>query len=232
MSKETRMPDESYRKNVRCPHCGQRFDTVLVRSFQPDSAALRALLDSSLNCPNCPNCKQSFRVETGQLIYKDPEAGFFLMQSEEDSDLESIAELEQELDSLASEIAWQENLPRPIVRLVFNREDLIEKIFLQQRGIDDRLIEYAKFQLFQNTGGQRLLPQQHRLLFDFSNSDRDKMQFFVFGRESGKPEASLHLPMQDFRKMQEFASSAELQKELDRLFPGCQVNVENLYDEK
>lgn len=224
------MPEGSYQETVCCPHCDQHFETELLRSLQPDSPALRALLNSTLNCPRCPHCGKSFRVETGQLIYKDPDTAFFLLQSSAE-DPESTASLEQELDSLASEIAWQENMPRPMVRLVFNREDFIEKIFLQQRGLDDRLVEYAKFQLFQNTGGTRLLPQQQRLLFDFSNSDDEKMQFIVFDRESGKADASLHLPMQDFRDMQqEFAQSEELQKELDLLFPGCVVNVENVYE--
>jgi len=133
---------------------------------------------------------------------------------------------------MATEAAVLLKLPRPTVRLVFAREDFLEKIALQRQGLDDRLVEYAKFQLFQNTGGAALLPERHRLLYDFSRSDEEKMQFAVFDRQTHQVSAALHLPQEDYHKMAlEFAANEHLQRELERLFPDCLVSVDRLYSE-
>ena len=203
---------------------------TVVRVLHPGSTAFKQLFAGNLNCPTCSKCGTVFQVEVGQLIFKDPETAFILVQTPLPEESRQD-DLEQEIDCLATDAAYQENLERPTVRLVFNREDFLEKIALHLRGFDDRLVEYAKFQLFQNTGGASLLPQQHRLLYDFSNSDEQKMLFIVFDREAGKPTASLHLPMQDFRDMvEEFEQNQNLQQELERIFPNCFVHVDRLFD--
>lgn len=224
------MNSDVRQENIPCPKCAASLQVPVIRVLQPESPALKQLLNGTLNCPKCTQCGTVFQVQVEQLIYKDPELAFILVQAAlpEENRMES---LEQEVDCLATEAAYRENLERPTVRLVFSREDFLEKIFLQQRGYDDRLVEYAKFQLFQNTGGASLQPAQQRLLYDFSNSTAEKMQFIVFDRESGKPSAAVHLPMADFQALvEEFEGDEHLQQELERIFPTCYVHVDRLYD--
>ncbi len=224
------MPDQLQQEVIQCPKCASRIKVAIIRVLHPGSPAMKKLLQGTLNCPKCSKCKTVFQVNVQQLIFKDPETAFMLVQTQL-PDEDRIEDLEQEIDCLATDVAFQENLERPTVRLVFNREDFLEKISLHLRGLDDRLIEYAKFQLFQNTGGVSLLPEKHRLLYDFSNSDEIKMQFIVFDRESGKPWASLHLPMTDFQAMvAEFEKNDSLKLELERIFPNCVVHVDRLYE--
>ncbi len=224
------MPDPLQQETIQCPKCASRMQAQIVRVLQPGSQAMKQLFEGTLNCPKCTKCGSVFQVEVGQLIFKDPEMAFILVQTPLPDD-NRIDDLEQEIDCMATDAAYQENLERPTVRLVFTREDFLEKISLHLRGLDDRLVEYAKFQLFQNTGGASLTPQQHRLLYDFSSSDEAKMQFIVFDRESGKPCASLHLPMLDFQNMvEEFDENDNLKLELERIFPSCVVHVDRLYE--
>ena len=224
------MSDPLQHEMIQCPKCANRMEAPVVRVLQPGSAACKQLFTGKLNCSKCTKCGTAFQIEVEQLIFKDPETAFILVQTPLPDESQQEA-LEQEVDCMATDAAYQENLERPTVRLVFNREDFLEKIALHLRDLDDRLVEYAKFQLFQNTGGASLMPQLHRLLYDFSNSDEQKMQFIVFDRESGKPCASLHLPMQDFKDMvEEFEQNENLQKELERIFPNCFVQVDRLYE--
>lgn len=224
------MSDIPSLESISCPQCAKRFETELVRVLQPCDASFKQLFAGSLNRSKCPDCGTVFQVDVEQLIFKDPDRAYILVQTAPPEENE-VDNLEEEIDCMATEAAYQQNLERPTVRLVFNREEFLEKIFLHERGLDDRLVEYAKFQLFQNTGGADLMQQQHRLLYDFSNSDDEKMQFIVFDRESGRPSASLHLPMSDFNNMaKEFEQNENLQLELERIFPNCVVHVDRLYE--
>ena len=102
---------------------------------------------------------------------------------------------------MATEAAMRENLDRPTVRLTVSLPDFIEKISLRRLGLDDRLIEYAKHQLFSNLGDERLNSSAHRLLVDFSNKDADKLAFIVYDRETNRPISSLHVPMEEFNNL-------------------------------
>jgi hypothetical protein len=224
------MSDSSSQESVCCPQCTTRFETELVRVLQPGDPAFEQLFAGSLNRAKCPGCGTVFQVDVEQLIFKDPETPYILVQTAPPEESE-IDNLEEEIDCLATDAAYQQGLERPMVRLVFNREEFLEKIFLHYRGLDDRLVEYAKFQLFQTIGDDDLMPTQHRLLYDFSNSDEEKMQFIVFDRESAKASAYLHLPMADFLNMaKEFEQNENLQLELEQVFPSCVVHVDRLYE--
>jgi len=220
----------STREKITCPSCGQAAIGTICRVLTPDCPELRILFSGKLNVFNCANCGKTYQVAVEQLIYKDSEYAYLLIQHQPPQDAADTTKIIREVDLMATEAAQQLQQPRPTVRLVFTREIFLEKIALHRGGLDDRLVEYAKFQLFQNTGGASLLPDRHRLLYDFSRSDEEKMQFVVFDRETHQISAALHLPQDDFHKMAlEFAANDALQQELDRLFPDCLVSVDRLY---
>ncbi len=224
--------DNSVREKISCPACGQMALGQICRVITPESPELKLLFRGKLNVFSCASCAQTYQVAVEQLLYQDSEQATLLIQHQPPKDATDRQRIIQEIEVLASAVARRLKIPRPTVRLVFSREEFLEKIALHRKGLDDCLVEYAKFQLFQNTGGASLLPEQHRLLYDFSRSDETKMQFAVFDRRTHRVCAALHLPQEDFQKMAlEFSLNPPLREELARLFPDCLVSVDRLYPE-
>ncbi|HOG50957.1 MAG TPA: CpXC domain-containing protein [Lentisphaeria bacterium] len=217
----------SSRRRVKCPCCGKTITVEVVSSLRPGDKHLAALMTGTLNRATCSDCKVEFLVET-PLVYLDGQTSFivYLLEPPEDGNTEA---LEREVDCMATEVFSRENLERPLVRLTFTYPDFIEKIKLRTLGYDDRLIEYAKYQLFQNISEERLSKFQHKLLLDFSNRDEDKLVFLVYDRETNKPLSVVHVPMEDFRTLeQEFAENLAMLQELDAIFPTCHVSADRL----
>ncbi|HPY89616.1 MAG TPA: CpXC domain-containing protein [Lentisphaeria bacterium] len=214
-------------RRVECPRCGKAITVEVVSSLRPGDKHLAALMSGTLNRATCPGCKVEFLVETS-LVYLDGQTSFivYLLEPPEDGDTEA---LEHEVDCMATEVFSQENLERPQVRLTFTYPDFLEKIKLHSLGYDDRLIEYAKYQLFRNISEELLSKFQHKLLLDFSNRDKDKLIFLVYDRETNKPLSAVHVPMEDFRTLErEFAANLTMQQELDAIFPTCHVSADRL----
>ena len=220
---------DTHQETVACPHCGHRMSTQVTTVIRhDDTKALDALFKGTLNRVRCPKCTHDFLVDT-TLIYRDDENPFivYYVDIPEDADLHTY---EREFDVMATEAAMKENLDRPTVRLTVSLPDFIEKISLRRMGLDDRLIEYAKHQLFSNLGEDRLNSSAHRLLVDFSNKDESKLAFIVYDRETNRPISSLHVPKEEFNNLvKEFSVNDQLMNELDTLFPSCYVSVDRLF---
>lgn len=212
---------------LACPHCSEHFDFDPITVLTPDSEHLPNLLHGTLNCVACPKCQAMLNVPA-QLIYRDHQRPFMVVQPAHPLPADEEAALALQLDESATEEARAEGLQRPTVRLVFTRPDFIEKIALHQQGLDDRLVEYAKYQLF-NGGAEGITPQRHRLLFDFTQKEAGRLTFFIYDRKTGRPIRVLQVPMEEFQRLsEEFLSNADLQAELDHCFPGCRVDIDML----
>ncbi len=212
---------------LACPHCSEHFDFEPVTTLTPDSEHLSELLHGTLNCVACPKCQAMLNVPV-QLIYRDPQRPFMAVQTAHPMTEEDSATLTLKLDESATEAARTEGLQCPTVRLVFTRPDFIEKIALHQQELDDRLVEYAKYQLF-NGGAEGLNPKRHRLLFDFTQKDTGRLTFIIYDRKTGRPIRVLQVPMEEFQKLsEEFQANPALREELDRCFPGCLVDIDML----
>ncbi|MDD4099045.1 MAG: CpXC domain-containing protein [Lentisphaeria bacterium] len=223
----TSSTSSSQGKSVSCPCCGKAVAVDITTVLRPGDAKLTALLAGTLNRAACPACKTEFLVDA-PLVYVDAETCFIacLREPPEDGNTEPV---ELEVDCLATEVFSQENLERPVVRLAFTYPDFIEKIQLRALGYDDRLIEYAKYQLYQNIGEDRLSKFQHKLLLDFSNRDAEKLVFIVYDRETNTPISVVHVPMEDYQTLvREFAENPAMLEELDAVFPTCHVCVDRL----
>ena len=224
------MSGKSSRKTgikVKCPQCGHEFCAEPVSTIVPDDGNLRKLLDGSLNKMKCDACGVAFVLET-PLTYRDKASSFivFCLQPPEDGNTEPI---ENNVDAMTTDAAVNEGIARPTVRLTFSRPDFIEKIMLHNAGYDDRLMELAKLQLFRSLDELQLSRSRHRLLFDFSKTDEQSLMFIVYDREELKAVNAVHVPMDDFRSLEEeLEKSPELRKELDAAFPGCYVSADRL----
>ena len=220
---------ENNRETVVCPHCGHKSSAYVTSVIRhDDDKALEALFKGTLNRVHCPECHNDFLVNK-TLIYRDDEHPFiaYYIDLPDDADIHTY---EREIDVMATEAAMNENLERPTVRLTATLPDFIEKISLRRLGMDDRLIEYAKHQLFSNIDHEKLNNSAHRLLVDFSNKDTSKLAFIIYDRETNRPIASLHIPMEEFDHLvSEFSENEQLMNELDTLFPSCYVSVDRLF---
>ena len=215
---------------VHCPKCGQGLTARHVDAVAYGTPDFQKLLAGTLNCCKCPSCGTVFHV-SGQLIYRESDPPFILVQHEMpvDGDTEAI---EKDVDVIVTTVAADHNQPRPVVRLVFCREDFLEKIFLHRDGHDDRMIEYVKYQLFQGGTDKLLSRRKYRLLYDFSAHDVDDLVFAVFDRETMKPVNCLKVPRLEYsRQCEEFDLNPDLQKQLDMLFPNCVVSVDRLFEQ-
>jgi hypothetical protein len=197
-------------------------------TLRPDSAALQQLVAGRLNRIACTACGTEFLVND-PIVFRDDAAQFlvFFLPVE---DTQNWRGAERQMADLARNL-FGADLPAvgAEFRLTLTRRGLIEKIYLHARGLDDRLIEYVKYQL-QQRDRKGLDPIRTELLYDFSNSDPDRLVFIVFDRESGHAAAAAHIPMDVYRELAEtfFAPDGELRRELQQLFPGYYVSVERL----
>ncbi len=213
---------------VKCPKCGAEFSATVVSAILPGDDNLKRLLDGSLNKVKCDKCGVEFMVES-PLTYRDKENSFIAIYhpAPEDGNTEP---LENNVDSMATDVAVKEGIGRPTVRLTFSRPDFIEKIMLHNAGYDDRLVEVAKLQLFRSLDELQLSRSRHRLLFDFSKTDEQSLMFLVYDRDELKAVNAVQVPMEDFRSLEEeLENNRDLQKELDAAFPGCYVSADRLF---
>ena len=212
---------------AKCPKCGSEVDVEIVSSLKAGDDNVAALFKGELNHAACPACGVKFAVDT-PLTYRDDNDAFiaFLMEEPEGGSCES---LETEVDAMATEVFMKEDLKRPVVRLTFSMPDFLEKIALHQRGFDDRLMEFAKLQLFRTMEEPQLSRSRHRLLFDYSRSNDEDLMFIVYDRDEMKPVNAIQVPMDEFKSLErELMEREDLQAELDAAFPGCHVSADRL----
>ena len=211
-----------------CPRCGAPLDGTPVQALTPDSPELKQLFDGTLNRVTCPACQAVVSLDGGHLAFRDAAKQYILLLMPEPED-GSHEQLENEVDARMTEEAVEQGIPRPTLRLVYSRPDFLEKISLHRLGFDDRLVEYAKLQLFRNLEEPQLSRSQHRLLLDYSGTDDQKLMFIVYDRESQRPLHSIQVDMREYLSLEEeLMRSEELQRELEAAFPGCYVSADRL----
>ncbi|MBR0457602.1 MAG: hypothetical protein IJJ26_00035 [Victivallales bacterium] len=221
-----REPD--VRETVKCPKCGTAQEVELYTTLHAGDPAMNLLLRGTLNRPTCLACGTIFLVDK-TITYSEDEPPFIVYQMSEPEDGAASQQLENEVDAMATDIFYKENLPRPTVRLTFDRPDFIEKIAIHKLGFDDRLIEYAKLQLYRTLEEPQLDRSQHKLMFDWSHCDDQNMFFLIFDKETLKPVNAIQVPMAEFHALEHALTTDEnVLRELDAAFPGCHVSAERL----
>jgi len=213
---------------ICCPKCGEKFDAETISVLTKDSPHMPELLEGTLNRVKCPTCGAVLHVPC-RLIFRDAEHPFMLVQERRPANAQALRELVSNVEAAATQAAMEQGMERPQLRMVFDRPEFIEKIFIHQRGFDDRVMEYAKYQLL--TGTEGLEASKHRLHYDFSHRDEDIINFIVFSRKSHRPVRMLQVPMEEYQALsRELLESSEALHELERAFPDCIVDVDRFFD--
>jgi len=183
----------------------------------------QALLTNQINRVTCVGCGQSFRIDK-PLIYRDREQGIFIhldpltggrtVEDIEATFREAVAELSDLLPSDA---------PAPEIHLVAEWSELIERIFVLEEGLDARLIEHVKYNLYRQNPGK--LPAERKgLLFNAQDSTEEQLCFVVQDRLTKKLEAMLHFARADYEALLNIFDSGSQLGLLKEQFPGPYLN--------
>ncbi len=213
---------------VHCPRCHALQGIEPVSVLRPGDPALDALLRGSLNQTTCASCGTRFLVNV-PLVFRDDAQRHVIYFMPLD-DPRAWREAEQQMTHLTRQVFADADDAGavPEIRLTVTRKAFIEKIELHLHGLDDRLIEYIKFQ-FYNNPDNAIDAVRHELLYDFSSAAEENLAFILFDRESGQATAAAHIPHEIHAELAEaMLGDGGLADELRELFPGFYVSVDRL----
>lgn len=222
------MPATTASVTLACPACQGQTSLVPVTALSAGGDAVKLLFAGKLNRVLCPHCQGQFLYEA-PITYRDDVNRtliYYLPKSLIESLDDALTHLEKLYQDTFADLAEDE---RPDCRLAVQRQHFIEKIALHEQNYDDRVVEYIKYQLYQHSSG--LDPVRFELLFDFGSSDDDNLQFLAFDRETGKVGYTLGFTHADYEDLLHyFLDDPEAEQELDRLFRGAYVQVDDLLE--
>jgi hypothetical protein len=215
---------KSSRHAIACPFCHAERDVELWDVLNIDhNPELRAeILQNRLNRVDCPSCGKAFRVDK-PLFYRDPEQEIFIHYDPPTAErpLEAVfhdfEEAKKQLQSLLPA-----DVPAPELHLVLNWNELVERIFLLEEGLDEKIVEHIKYMIYK-ANPDRIAADAKNLLFDAEDSTDDQLRFIVQDRATRKLEAQLDFARADYEALFNLYSDdhADL---LDQWFPGPYVN--------
>lgn len=221
------MPPASDQKlTLQCPKCQGAFPFAPKTVLRPATAELTALLQGKLNRVHCPHCQHQY-LHSEALLFRDDAQRYlvYYLPKQFFSELsEALEKLEVLYEGIFGELPPAD---QPRCRLTIARNQFIEKIVIHQHGLDDRLVEYVKYQLFQRSPG--LSAEKHDVLYDFQGTTPELIQFIVFDRSTGQPDYALSFKRETYDELRAyFLESPEMEAELNQLFPQRFVHVEEL----
>ena len=213
---------------IRCPKCRNEQEVELFDAVNvTEEPALReALMCNQLNAVTCPACEFIFQIHKS-LLYHDAKRGFMIYWLPIPAGAEEAGE--RQFAEMLLQLAAQQpdGALLPPVHLVFNRTELVERIFMLEAGLDERLIEYVKHLMYLNNTG-KLNPAQKALLFNAQDSTPEMLCFVVQDRATRKMEAVLNYSVKAYQALAEMFRAEEKMRMLRELFPGPHISARAL----
>jgi len=214
--------------SIRCPKCSQEQSVELCDSVNvvTDPGLKDKLMHNELNSVACPGCGYRFRVDK-PLLYNDPARHFMihlLAAAPADYDRK-----QEEFSSWVSDLSstLPSGVQQPDVHLVFNRVELVERIFLLEAGLNERIIEYVKHLIY-SRNPEKLDPVRKVLLFNAQDSTAENLCFVVQDASSMKLEGLIEFPRDAYKGLCEMFDQDEQTPSLMELFPGPYVSARQL----
>ena len=214
-------------QTVQCPACLRNTICRTVSTITEGTKELNDLFIGTLNKTKCNACSAEFLIDV-PLVYRDDKKRvlvYYAPSVKSDHVKEVINELKKLYRHAFAELP---DTDKPRCRLTISRRDFIEKIAIYQHEYDDRLIEYIKYQLFQHST-KGLNPHRMDLLFDFSTTTNERLNFLAFDRKTGKAVYALEFLHDDYNQLKQyFFKSSEMENRLDQLYQNHYVHVSNI----
>ena len=209
--------------SIRCPQCNHTQNAELYESInvaqQPELK--EALFQNRLNRVVCEDCSASFRIDK-PLLYHDADRNILIhwMPDNAVSRDEILDEFDKSMEELRD--ALPEDMEPPRVRLVFDRVELVELIFIVEAGMDERVVEYIKYTVHAQNAS-RLPPEKKQLLLNVQDSTADDLLFAIRDLETAELEDILRYSREAYRGVQKMYRDNP--DEFMELFPGPYINA-------
>lgn len=214
--------------NIRCPQCGREQDVQLYESINVQTAPelKQKLLANEINAVRCAQCGATFRVDK-PLLYNDPERRLMIYliplgEADYEEGERQFADSLHRLNHLLPQ-----DVPAPEVVLVFDRSELVERIFLSDAGLNPRIIEYIKHLVY-SRNLKPLDPARKALLFDVQDSTSDRLRFVVQDVQTKKLESMLEYDRKAYTALCEMFDRDEQTPTLLEFFPGPHISARAL----
>lgn len=214
--------------NIVCPRCHHPMDVELYESInvkqEPDLK--QQLLVNQINSVKCTECELQFRVDK-PLVYSDPDHQLLIYWFPHREDNFEVGE--ERFGAWLEEIGavMPDGVRAPDVHLVFTRTELVERIFLKEAGLDERVVEYIKYVIY-TKNAQRLDPLAKILLFNAQDSTDDELCFVVQDAATRQLEAVLKYSQEAYKALCETFGQEEKTADLLELFPGPYISARAL----
>jgi len=213
---------------IHCPRCRREQSLELYESInvKADPDLRQRLMANDINVVRCEECGLSFRVDK-PLLYHDPARHIMIYMvpfsdEAQESGERQFADLLLRLDSLLPA-----DIRPPTIGLVCSRIELVERIFLLEAGLNERIVEYLKYLLFtRNT--ERLDPAHKELLFNAEDSTTESLCFVVQDVATKKLESMLKYDRSLYTALSEMFDRDEQTPRLIELFPGPRISARAL----
>ena len=214
---------------IQCPSCRREQDVELYESVNIGLAPeLRdELLRNRLNAVTCTGCSHVFRIDK-PLLYHDPSHNIMIyliplrggsIEAGEREFTDCITRLNEVLP---------EGIPTPEVHLVFSQVELVERIFMLETKLNERVVEYIKHLIYTKNRG-KIEPRDKIILFDAEDSTPEQLSFVVQDAASRKLEAMLQFPRETYKALSEMFDSDEQTPNLFELFPGPYISARAIF---
>lgn len=186
----------------------------------------KRLMANQMNMVTCEQCALTFRVDK-PLLYHDPARRLMIYQIPMGENAVESGEREftESLGRLSS--LMPRDIPAPDVSLVFTRTELVERIFLRDAGLNERIIEYIKYMIYIRNVG-KVNPARKILLFDVEDSTPEALCFVVQDAESKKLESVLQYDRKTYTALCETFDKDDQTPTLLELFPGPYISARRL----
>ncbi len=213
---------------IQCPQCGAEQEAELYDAINVTEAPLlrEALMNNTLNQVECPHCGFAFRVDK-RLLYHDPERGLMIywFPGQESSYQTNKTEFLTAISALNA--ALPDEFDPPTVHLVFSRVELVERIFLLEAGLDERVIEYIKHMMY-TRNLEKLDPQAKAILFNAQDSNERALCFVIQDLDTQQLEGVLEFDREAYEGLVAMFDEDEKTSTLWDLFPGPYISARSL----
>ena len=213
---------------IQCPKCQHEQEVSLHESINlKDTPELKqALLSNQLNTVVCEQCKASFRVDK-PILYHDPAHSvmIYLIPLNEESFEQGERKFVESLQRLNGKLPKESKMPD--VCLVFSRIELVERIFLFDAGLDERIIEYIKYLIYSHNL-KKIDPAEKALLFNAEDSTPDALCFVTQDIKTKKLESVIQYERKTYNALCEMFDRDDKTASLLELFPGPHISARAL----
>jgi hypothetical protein len=131
---------------VECPACGSEQSVTIWRTVNVtlDPRLRTQLMDGSLSRFECTQCSHQTSIDH-PLLYHDMQHGFMIFQLNREDGTQLLMEGIRSLTAApGAEELFGSAMADYRMRVVASRNELIEKIYVFEDGLDDRMIEMVK----------------------------------------------------------------------------------------